>query len=89
MRESCSCLKVECTEGVILSGLKTSSGRTSGETIVWRRRGKAYKSYNLSGKRTELIEVHFWYFVVCIFRGQTYLVGLTSFNKYFLVKIPN
>jgi hypothetical protein len=33
----------KCTEGVALSGIKTSSGRTSGETNVWRRRGKAVR----------------------------------------------
>jgi hypothetical protein len=44
------------TEGVALSGIKTSSGRTSGETSVGAE-GARPKGYNLSGKRTELKEM--------------------------------
>jgi|LFRM01.2.fsa_nt_gb hypothetical protein len=45
------------TEGVNLSGYKTSIGRASGETMKWRRRGKPVLKGRvyLSGKRTETV----------------------------------
>jgi len=45
-------IKWKYTEGVALSGIKTSSGRTSGETSFGAE-GARPQGYNLSGKRTE------------------------------------
>ena len=45
---------VKYTEGVKLSGKKTSLGRNSGETIM-APKGQGLRKANLSGKRTELL----------------------------------
>jgi hypothetical protein len=57
------------TEGAKLSGIKTPSGRISGETDVGAEGARLLYSYNLSGKRTELMNA-INVAVLSIFRDQ-------------------
>jgi hypothetical protein len=57
------------TEGVILSGKETASGRTSGETIEWRRRGIISQAKGQSLAYSA-------YACYCFHRGQPFRLGL-------------